>query len=151
MQTLLLNPLIGNLGLATLMFGENYLLSELPETVGAVVTIPLEAIVLDVIIAPDILSSAPRLSVFRGSDMVMNEMPPEPSPILGDYKVQFLGTGTSDIATADVPRYPELIRSAARDLSRDIETFDVWRVRLEFPVYHSTCRLELPVEKGNRI
>ena len=48
------------------------------------------------------------------------------------------------MATADVPRLPEMVRAAAGDLAGDVETFEVWRVRLEYPVYQSTVRL-LPV------
>ena len=45
--------------------------------------------------------------------------------------------------TADVPGYPEMVRAAARDLRGDVEQFECWRVRLEYPIYHSTCRVAL--------
>ena len=150
-STLLVRPKVGNLGLTTVMFGEYYLLDALPETVGAFVTIPQEVLMIDVLVAPGILTGPPRPRVFRGSDMSPSnpgDEPPDIVPLFGSYDLQSLGHGTSDLATADVSQYPEFVRAAAQDLAGDIETFSTWRFRLEYPVYHSTCRLELPCDRG---
>ncbi len=141
-RTYLVRPDIGNMGLTTVMFGESYLFKQPVETNSALVTIPLEVLMIDVLAAPGLFCDAPSLSVFREGDMVVADSPP-PTILLGDYKVQSLGRGTSDLATADVPNYPDLIHAAALDLQGDIETFDVWRVRLEFPVYHTNYCLNL--------
>lgn len=75
--------------------------------------------------------------------------PPDVVTLFGSFNVQSLGHGTGDLATADVAQYPEFVRAAAQDLSGDIETFGAWRLRLEYPIFHSTCRLELPCGRAH--
>jgi len=61
-------------------------------------------------------------------------------------KVIYLGRGPKVIATPDVPRYEELARYVFDRIGSNADEFDVWRVRIEYPVMPSSVivRFDLP-------
>jgi hypothetical protein len=60
--------------------------------------------------------------------------------------VEYLGKGPSVIHTPDVPRYAEMARYVFAQLGWDGERFDVYRIRIQYPIIPSTVvmRHELP-------
>lgn len=141
-ETALDRPEVGNLGRSTMLFGERSLLESPLDQINAMLSLPVEVVLVDLLVAPNLPVGAPQMSYFRGDDRVADRMP-DLLPLLGDQTIVSLGHGTGNLATPDVISYPELIRGAAADLEQDIETFKVWRVRVEYPLYHSTVRLSL--------
>jgi hypothetical protein len=65
-------------------------------------------------------------------------------------QVEYLGKGPTVIRTPDVPGYAEMARYALGRLGWDGERFDVYRIRLLYPVIPSTVvmRHELPERPG---
>ncbi|MBC7772368.1 MAG: hypothetical protein H7210_07735 [Pyrinomonadaceae bacterium] len=49
-----------------------------------------------------------------------------------------LGRGPAALATAEVPRYPELIAWSIRQAGLDPDRFEAWRLRVEYPIALST-------------
>ena len=56
--------------------------------------------------------------------------------------VEFLGSGADAVTTPDVPFYPELIARAFALLGWDAEEFDLYRVRIPYPILHSVIRMQ---------
>lgn len=57
------------------------------------------------------------------------------------YKVDHLGRGPSGATTSDFPRYAELIGYTCALMGWDPDEFNVYRVRIEFPLLHSVIRI----------
>jgi hypothetical protein len=55
--------------------------------------------------------------------------------------VQRLGFGPSVIYSPDVPNYADLLRYATGKLQWDAERFELWRLRIAYPVMHSVVQL----------
>ena len=81
-QTFLVKPEVGNLGLTTVMFGEHYLLDSPPTRLSSLLLLPSEVLVMDLLVAPGVLSGPPPLSVFRGDDQALHR-PPDVTPAVG--------------------------------------------------------------------
>ncbi len=60
-------------------------------------------------------------------------------------QVEMIGSGADAAATPDVPRYPSLIEHACRILSWDADEFDVYRLRIEYPVLDTVVRVYFDV------
>jgi hypothetical protein len=56
-------------------------------------------------------------------------------------QVEMLGHGADAVATPDLPRSPSLIEHACQILSWDAEEFDVYRLRVEYPVLDTIVRV----------
>lgn len=144
-------PNVGNLGATTLRFGTAYYnhpapgsAPGCPATFNADVVIdkPVEVIISDALVKPGMMDGKPVPEVFLGNNHSdAPALPGDVVPLLGDYRVEMLGKGPDVLATPEVPDYPALIRSAAGRLGWDVEGYEVWRLRVEFPVYQATVRV----------
>jgi len=151
------DPDVGNLGASTMPFGVVYRhlpipgSAELPnkiENADVVADKPVEVIICDCMVKPGMMRGAkPTAEVFLGNrHNDAQVLPGDLIPLLGDYKVEFLGKGPDVLATPDVPQYPEMVKAAAAKLDWDISQHEVWRIRIGFPFYQATVRMkwELP-------
>lgn len=57
-------------------------------------------------------------------------------------RVVSLGSGADAVQTPEVPQYPEMFRYVCRILGWDPDEFDVYRLRLAFPVLSSDVKLQ---------
>jgi len=146
------SPAVGNLGACTLRFGTAYLGHPVPGAPGTsdhnfdadvVVDKPVEVLISDCLVKPGLMRGArPTAEVLLGNNHGdAPALPGDIVPILGDHQIEYLGEGPDVLATRDVPDYPELMRAVAARLGWDIEGYEAWRLRLEFPVYQSTVRM----------
>jgi hypothetical protein len=69
----------------------------------------------------------------------------EPPRLPVGETVDYLGKGPDVVATPDVPRYAELARYVFERLGWDGEHFDVYRVRLAYPVVPSIVLMRHPL------
>jgi hypothetical protein len=65
-------------------------------------------------------------------------------PLKGKFKPERLGLGPDLLATPEIPHYRDLLRAVADKLNWDIEGFDAWRIRAEFPIYQSNLTMSWP-------
>jgi hypothetical protein len=142
-QTSLVRPEIGNAGVTSLLFGGKAAF-ELGNPDGVqlsqVISIPIEVLIHDLIVLPGTIPEPPNHRVFLGNDLPRPQVS-DTQDVVGDYQLEFLGKGPGVLATPDLPAYPDLARDVAAELGHDIENFEVWRAKLEFPVYRSTSRI----------
>ena len=139
-ETALVRPEIGNVGTATVMFGERCTLRALPTHFERLNTLPTEVSILDLIVPPGLLDGPPASSVFFGHPQPADRQP-DVLPVLGDAAVERLGVGADVLETPDVPEYVEMARAAARAMAINLTAHEVWRLRIEYPLYQSTARL----------
>jgi hypothetical protein len=68
-----------------------------------------------------------------------------------DEPVTYLGRGAAVLSTPAVPRYEEMVGFAFKRLGWDLEEFDVWRCRVEYPVMPSSVvvQFDLPEKPGS--
>jgi hypothetical protein len=59
-----------------------------------------------------------------------------------------LGQGTSVLPTPDVPRYVEMADYVAERVRWDLDQFEVYRCRVEYPVMHSAVVIRFDLPKG---
>lgn len=142
-ETYLINPEIGNQGVVTVVFGEIYRTPKFPIKLSSTIGTPTEVLVNDVFLEPGLLGyGAPSGSVFLGED-VPNDRARDVVALDGEFELEVLGKGPERAATSDVPRYPEMVRAVGARLGRDLGQYDLVRLRLEYPLYHSTAKLSL--------
>lgn len=117
---------------------------------SAFVRAPCEVLINDVFVHEDMFGPlAPELIVFgdlRGGP----EYPGggrEPPRLPMDESVDYLGKGPGVVATADVPRYAELASDVFERLGWDGERFDVYRVRIMYPVVPSIVIMRHPLRE----
>ncbi len=143
------NPLVGNLGVSTLLFGIVYrnLRSE-PESqsvasVEVSVDKPVELVLNDLLAAPGLVGEKqPHAEVFLGNNLSNAVvLPGDIVPLIGNFTPERLGTGPDALANPSVPDYPEMVRAAAKRLDWNVEDFEAWRIRIEFPTYSATVRM----------
>lgn len=115
---------------------------------------PAEVLVKDVLIHRDMFGPLTPEVTVNGSLDRLGEHDPlkfqsdELLPMQAE--VHHLGTGTSVLPTAHIPRYAEMIRAVTKSLDWDAEAFDVYRCIIEYPLLSSvvTVHFKLP-ERGN--
>ncbi len=151
-ESSLVRPQLGKQGATTVMFGGTSRLDDCPSAFTAVVNIPAETLIHDVLISPAMRGAAtlvPR--VILGSDNPA-ERGPSAVTLQGDHRIERLGRGVNGLATADVPGYAEMVRAVTAKLGYDAEDLEAWRLRLPFPVHQSVVRIRLvpPDEKPRR-
>ena len=114
----------------------------------AFVRIPCEALINDVFVHEDMFGPlTPELIVY-GDFLGGPEYPAggrEPPRLPVDESVDYLGKGPDVVATADVPRYAELAHYVFERLGWDGERFDVYRVRVAYPVVPSIVIMRHPL------
>jgi len=108
---------------------------------------PCEVLVQDVFVrrAGSGLAS-PRVRIYNelgrllSSDKAMSR---EPIPMLAD--AQRLGRGPQAGACPDIPRYPEMVDHAFRCLGWPAEAFDLYRLRIRYPILASNVAISFPL------
>lgn len=70
----------------------------------------------------------------------MSALPPNP-------RVMALGRADEVMDTAEWPQWGGMVRSACGKVGWSLSEFDVYRVRVEYPIMHSMVALGLPVER----
>jgi len=120
----------------------------------AFVRAPCEVLINDLFVHEDMFGPlTPELIVF-GDLLGGPEYPGggrEPPRLPVDEAVDYLGKGPGGIATADVPRYAELARYVFERLGWDGERFDVYRVRVAYPVVPSIVVMRHPLRDRNPV
>jgi hypothetical protein len=144
------NPEIGNLGSTSAIFGTRCRNHPIPSgekkefwtAVG--VYKPVELILSDVLVNPKIMRGAlpSQEVVMRVSKAEVTDQSTDTVPLEGNYRLEKLGIGPGALSTTDVPRYPEMVRAAAEKLGWDVNSFQAWRVRIEYPIYNSSIRIK---------
>ena len=139
-QTSLVEPELGNMGVSTLLFGEKICYDPRwndQANYNHTNFLPTERLIQDVIVQPGVLKARPSLRVHLGSDQVKNRAP-DAQELEGNYAVKFVGKGTSSIEIEELPGYANLVRDLGEELGYDVENFDVWRFEFDFPIYQSS-------------
>ena len=108
--------------------------------------LPTAVLITDVLVhAGDYGRLAPELYVYadpRAEDSAEHR---ERSPLLRcGERVEYLGRGLSAGACPEVPRYGEMLGHLSGRLGWDADEFDLYRVRVEYPLVHSVVRLAFP-------
>ncbi len=99
---------------------------------GTGVRTPGELLVSDLLLHRDLLKGAQReLCVF--GELVTPLSRDERDRIPVADRLQALGPAAERIATADVPRYDELVAHAMSRVGWDMAAFDLYRVRMRYP------------------
>lgn len=118
--------------------------------VVAVINTPCKVLIHDVLIRRGLFGPiSPELQVlddyWRKVSMSSVAIMPEAAMLTTPESVQRLGTGASVLPTPDVPRYLEMANYVSDRLGLDLDDFEVFRCRVEFPVMHSAMviRFEL--------
>jgi hypothetical protein len=112
-----------------------------PATPGAVVDIPVRALIVDVLVHEDVWPGVePELRMYDTSGRgVANPMDPSRDMDRIDVlePVQAMGTDMSRFRTKDFARYVDMVRFVCKQLGWSTDHFRGYRCRLEYPV-HST-------------
>ena len=147
-ESCLIRPQLGRQGATTVMFGGTSLLMDCPSSFTAVMNVPAETLIHDVLISPATRGNAAlEARVMLGSDNP-SERGPSAVTLQGDHRIEHLGRGVAGLATADVPGYAEMVRAVAAKLGHDADDLEAWRLRIPFPVHQSVARIRLvPAEK----
>jgi hypothetical protein len=89
----------------------------------------------------------PELLVFRqtpGDDNIAVAQSAPQVPTRDEIK--FLGTGPSAWATPDIDGHDAMVQVAFDEVGWNPAEFDVYRVRIEYPVLHTVVRMQFPVD-----
>jgi hypothetical protein len=62
-------------------------------------------------------------------------------------RIECLGSGLNAPVSPDFPRRTEMLAHVSGSLGWDLEEFDVYRLRMEFPLMHSVVRVAVPVRQ----
>ena len=133
------NPVVGNFGASTLMFGT--LLRDMPLRPGephrfsVMESQPVETLLFDVLIAPGLIGDAkPNGKAVMG---FRDKHRSQPVELLGDFHPEFLGKGYRSLATPEIPGYTDMIEAVESKVRWKIEGFHAWRIWVEFPLFQS--------------
>ncbi len=147
-------PAVGKLGASTLRIGTAYRNYPAPKLTDREfrshirVDKPVEVLISDVLLEPGIMRGViPTAGVLIGNGPG-NTPPGDALAVLGEHRVEFLGKGPAVLATPDVPDYTDLMHAAARKFGCDVDNFEAWRLRLEFPFYQSDVRITWQFRNG---
>jgi hypothetical protein len=142
-ESSLIRPQLGKQGATTVMFGGTSHLADCPAAFNAVVNVPAETLILDVLISPSARQDAVLdARMLLGSNNA-SERAPSPTTLQGDHRLESLGRGVAGLATADVPGYVDMVRTVADKLGCDTQQLEAWRLRVSFPVHQSIARIRL--------
>ncbi len=138
-------PVIGKKGTSTLMFGEKILHHVLspdePRYWNGTVSRPFEVFLVDMLVQRGSLAGMmPKAEVFWGVNRI-DQSRRGVQPVTGNFTCLSLGSGPDALATPDVPNYPTMVRSATETFGWDIDDFNAFRIRIEFPIYQTSVRL----------
>lgn len=108
----------------------------------AEIRVPCDSLLLDLLVREDTFGPL-RPTVHMCADHLAGLHGPAASewPRLAYESVEYLGKGASVLYTPEYPRYPELGRYAFDRLGWNVDRFDVYRCRVEYPVLPSTIAM----------
>jgi hypothetical protein len=135
-------PKIGNTGTSTLLFGTVY--PRIPadsDPLGLHITTsrPVEVLLFDVLASPGFAGGkTPTGKAALGQGDRLGE---RLLPLEGKFDVELLGKGPRALATPQVPRYDDLLRELGTKMKWNLDEYNAYRIRVEFPLYHSTCTM----------
>jgi hypothetical protein len=113
-------------------------------SVGTLMTFPTGLLIFDLAVhRPSYGTVSPEAVVYaalRGNDSPASGPPAQQLPVR--EPVVSLGSGADAVQTPDVPAYPEMFRRVCAILGWEAEEFDVYRLRLVFPVLSSDVKLQ---------
>lgn len=109
----------------------------------AVVRTPSEVLIHDVLVRRDICPpSSPRVEIIHDiSGRTLGELHREHERLPMRESVVYLGRDLDALETEEVPRYPEMVRTALAKAGWDPNAFDAYRCRVEYPVVPSSVRV----------
>lgn len=121
---------------------------------AASVRTPCEVLINDLFVHEDMFGPlTPELVVY--GDLVGGPEYPgggrEPPRLPVDESVDYLGKGPGGVATTDVPRYAELASHVFERLGWNGARFDVYRVRVAYPVVPSIVVMRHPLRTRNSL
>jgi hypothetical protein len=149
-EIVLENPIVGNVGSSTLMFGT--LFRGIPRNLGDPLRLhaaggkPVETLLFDALIAPNLRQGG--LPTGQAVIGLSEEYNAEIVKLQGNFDVEFLGKGPRALATPEVPRYGEMVKAIDGKLGWNLDNYDAWRLRVEFPIYQSKITMEWPPLRG---
>lgn len=148
-QMSLLRPEVGNLGVITVWFGEEFWFKSMPTALNMVTRLPSEELIQDLIIPRGLIVGQPVLDVFLG-DQSPGRGPPDHIPVSGNPEFRYLGTGPGVLKIPNIDRYGDMIAAMAVSASADLNDCEIWRVRVKFPIYQSTSHLSWKLRTKTR-
>ena len=139
-QVSLNEPEVGNVGTSNLVFGtvhRNVPAVGQPLNIISTLTKPVEVFLFDVLKKRG--SGRPVKPTGKAMLGYNTKFGPEEHLMLkGRFDPQYLGTGSAALSTPEVPHYKDMIDTVAGKLDWDIDDFEAWRIRAEFPIHQST-------------
>ena len=146
---------VGKTGAVTCVTGEiarralphQYSAENTAGAVIATVRTPCELLILDQFIHEDVYGRiSPKLQVFAPLDA---DAPYETGEIPASETVFYAGKASIQLRTPEIPRYNQMVRFVFDRMGWDIAKFDVYRVRVPYPVMPSYARMvyDLPAPK----
>ncbi|MGD8451282.1 MAG: hypothetical protein PVJ57_05635 [Phycisphaerae bacterium] len=109
---------------------------------------PAEVLVFDVLIHSSLMNDTAPFAAELYSDLFGGgpEVRYEPNDRLPLHEsVEHLGRGPEAARTADVPRYPEMLRYAIERAGWNRADFELYRLRLQYPPLPTTIMLRKPL------
>jgi hypothetical protein len=112
---------------------------------------PCRVLIHDVLIYKDMFGPiSPEVFVYDDYWRKVSgyKIKPEAISLAAPEEVMCLGQGTSVLPTPDVPRYVEMADYVAERVRWDLDQFEVYRCRVEYPVMHSAVVIRFDLPKG---
>jgi hypothetical protein len=141
------DPEVGNLGSSNLFFGTvcPRVPADGPLNLYMGIGQPTEVLLMDVLVSPGLGGGAKPVG---GACLGHNEkFGQEILHLRGKFDPEFLGYGPKSLSTPEVPHYAEMVQAAANKIQRDLSSYVAWRMRVEFPLFHSTVSMRWNAEE----
>lgn len=146
---------VGDTGAMTCVYGEVIRAAEPSRVQGdhtalcmtALPRTPARTLMFDVLVHRE-LFDAPRFRAELYGDLYGEAFEGDPAEcdrLPMHETIEFLGAGAGAVRTPDVPRYPEMVQQAAERLGCRDDSFDAWRLRIEYPPVPSALRVTQPL------
>ena len=153
----------GNAALMTLVFA-NYYLTETRfafaprEGTSIKIGTPVELLVMDMFIDRNLFPCQPDLVVkvftdtyFRGGPMIPGFDRSDRERLPTGAEVRYMGTGIKASYLHEVRRYEEMLRDAFARRELDHSEYDLYRVKMEYPVVPSTVAVVWDLEENRPV
>ncbi len=112
----------------------------------AKIDLPTSLLVTDILVhRGDYGRLTPELYVYADPGAEESQERRDRSPLIKTQEqVEFLGSGLSNHNQPDVPRHTEMLAHLCGGLGWDADEFDIYRLRIEYPLMHTVVRVALP-------
>lgn len=137
-------PEVGKIGASNLLFGSVY--RRLPAlnqslNISSTSNKPVETMLFDILKKRGKGTAEPTGKASLSLGTTSEKFGAEIMPLRGKFKPELLGRGPSSLSTLEIPHYKEMLNAVASRLDWDIDDFEAWRVRVEFPITQSTVTM----------